>query len=48
MDGGKVMILAAAAVIMIVTVTVLIACYKTTIISMEANGFHLKNHKDNI
>lgn len=41
------MIFVAAIVIMVVTIIVIVACYKATVISMEANGFHLKNHKDN-
>lgn len=40
------MIIAISVVITIVTVIVLVACYKATVISMEADGFHLKNPKD--
>lgn len=41
------MIFAVAIVIMIVTIIVLVACYKTTVISIEANDFHMKKHNDN-
>lgn len=41
------MIIAAATVITVVTVIVLISCYKATVTFMEKNEFYLKDHKNN-
>lgn len=41
------MIFAVAIVIMIVTIIVIVACYRTTVISMETYDFHMKKHNEN-